>query len=61
MIRLGKNKTLDNYFINENAVITDKNGNVQKQYLDQGRYCFKGVKVNRILMYTFYGYRDGHK
>lgn len=54
MIVLSKTKTLDNYFIDENAVITDKNGNVQKQCLDQGRYCFKGVKVHRILMYTFY-------
>lgn len=41
MIRLGKEKTLDNYFIDENGVITDEKGNVQKTYINGGREYFK--------------------
>ena len=62
MIRLGKDKTLDNYFIDENGVITDLNGNIQKVYFCGGdRPIFKGVPIHRIMMYTFYGYRDGEE
>lgn len=59
MIRLSKTRTLDNYFIDENAVITDINGNVQKQNTNvDGRPVFKGFFIHRIMMYTFYGYKE---
>lgn len=61
MIRLSETKTLDNYFIDENAVITDENGTVQHQYLRNGRPCFKGQYIHKIMMNTFFGYRDGHE
>jgi hypothetical protein len=57
MIRLSETKVLDDYFIDENGVVTDINGVVQKTYLSQGRPKFKNVAVHRILMYTFYGYK----
>lgn len=61
MIRLGKDKTLDNYFIDENGVITDSNGNVQKTSIyKNGREWFKQVPVHRILIYTLYGYKKGY-
>lgn len=59
MIRLGKDKTLDNYFIDENGVITDKFGKVQKTYINGGREFFKKTRVHQIMMYTFYEWRDG--
>ncbi len=58
MIVIGKDKTLDNYFIDENGVITDSNGKIQKIYLHHGRPHFKGAKVYQIQMWTNYGYRD---
>lgn len=58
MIVLGKDKTLDNYFIDENGVITDLNGEIQKLSVYHGRPHFKGVKVYQIQMWTNYGYRD---
>lgn len=57
MIVLGKDKTLDNYFIDENGVITDQFGNVQKVG-GKTRPYFKSVGVHKILMWTNYGYRD---
>lgn len=59
MIRLSETKTLDNYFIDENGVITDLNGNVQKIHLHHGRPHFKSAKVYQIQMWTNYGWRDG--
>ncbi len=60
MIVLGKDKTLDNYFIDENGVITDQFGNIQElKFYGGERPCFKGVPIHRIMMYTFYGYRNG--
>ena len=58
MIVLGKDKTLDNYFIDENGVITDQFGNVQKTKIYQGRSYFKSVAVYQIQMWTNYGWRD---
>lgn len=57
MIVIGKDKTLDNFFIDENGVITDLNGNQQKTSIQIYEW-FKGAKVHQIMMYTFYGYRD---
>lgn len=61
MIRLGKDKTLDNYFINENGVITDLNGNIQKTTIKKDRLYFHSQAVHRIMMYTFNEIRDGKK
>lgn len=59
MIRISKDKTLDNYFIDENGVITDLNGTVQELKLYRGtRLYFKGVTVHKIQMWTNYGWRD---
>ncbi len=56
MIVLGKDKTLDNYFIDENGVITDQFGNIQElKFYGGERPCFKGVPIHRIMMYTFMG------
>ena len=57
MIRLGKDKTLDNYFINENGVITDENGEVQETKVNIYEY-FKGIKVHQIQMWTNFEWRD---
>lgn len=59
MIVLSKDKILEDYFIDQNAVITDKNGNVQNQYLMNGRPSFKKQYVHKIMMNTFVGVRDG--
>lgn len=40
MIRLSKWKSLEDYFIDENAVITDKNGNIQAQNLVNRQILF---------------------
>ena len=61
MIRLSKDKYLYNYTIDVNGTIRDDVGAVQEVYLHQGRYCFKGYAVHRILMYTYNGWRNGHK
>jgi len=61
MIVLGKNKVDKRYNISDEGIITDLNGNVQELKIVRGRPCFKGLPVHRIIMYTFYGYRDGHK
>ena len=58
MIVIGKDKTLDNYFIDENGVITDLNGEIQKLIIHQGRYDFKGIGVHKIQMWTNFGWRD---
>ena len=59
MIILGKNKVLKDYFIDENGVITDKNGVIQKTCINRGREKFKNTAVHKIMMYTYCGYRDG--
>ena len=59
MIRIGKDKTLDNYFIDENGVITDLKGKIQHLVLHRGRYVFKHISVHQIQMWTNYGWRDG--
>lgn len=59
MIRLSETKILEDYFIDENGIITDINGIIQETYLHQGRPTFKNVAIYRIMMYTFYEYRDG--
>ena len=59
MIVLGKDKTLDNYFIDENGVITDLKGKIQHLVLHRGRYVFKHISVHQIQMWTNYGWRDG--
>lgn len=58
MIVLSKDKIIKDYFIDQNSVITDKNGNVQKQYLDRGRYWFKQQFVHKIMLNTFVGVKD---
>ncbi len=61
MIRLGKEKTLDNYFIDENGIITDINGKIQKTSIyKNGREYFKQTPVHRILIYTLFGYKENY-
>ena len=60
MIRLSKTKTLDNYFIDDNGIITDEVGNIQKTRLQYGRPYFKSAGVHQIQIYTKYGYKDGY-
>ena len=59
MIRLSETRTLDNYFIDENGVITDLNGNVQEIKICGDRPTFKSQFIHKIMMFTFYGYRNG--
>lgn len=59
MIRLSKTKTLDNYFIDSNGIITDDGGNIQKTKTYKSREFFKGVAVHQIQMFTNYGFNDG--
>lgn len=62
MIRLSKDKFLDDYFIDINGVITDKNGAIQKISIHyDNRPYFMNIQIHRIMMYTYYEYRDGHK
>ena len=61
MIVLGKDKVDERFNILEDGTIVDLNGNVQELKIHQGRLYFKGQLVHKIMMYTFYGYRDGHK
>ena len=61
MIRLSKNKVDERYNIDDNGIIRDLQGNVQKIYINQNRLIFKGVGVHCIQMWTKFGYRDGHK
>ena len=60
MIRF-KDKILEDYFIDPvTAVITNKNGVVQKTYLHNGRPVFKKMNVHQIMTHTFYGYKSGY-
>lgn len=61
MIRLGKDKVDERFNILPDGTIVDLNGNVQKTKIGRGRPCFKGQPVHRIMMYTFYGFRDGNQ
>lgn len=57
MIVIGKDKTLDNYFIDENGVITDEFGTIQKTKINRYEW-FKGARVHQIQMWTNCGWRD---
>lgn len=59
MIRLSETKVDEHYNIDDNGIITDLQGNIQKTYLHQGRYEFKKIATYKILMWTRYGWRDG--
>lgn len=60
MIRISKDRVLEDFFIDDNGIITNKEGEVQKIYYNNKRPCFKQVAVHKIQMYTKYGWRDGH-
>lgn len=61
MIRISKDRVLENFFIDDNGVITNKEGEIQKiSYYGGERPYFKSVKVHKIQMWTKYGWRDGH-
>lgn len=56
MIRY-KNKVFNDYFIDPiTAIITDKDGNVQKTYIKNGRTFWKGKQIYKIQMHTHNGY-----
>lgn len=57
MIVIGKDKTLDNYFIDENGVITDEFGTIQKTTIKKYEW-FKGTRVHQIQLWTNYGWRN---
>ena len=59
MIRLSKDRVLEDFFIDDNGVITNKEGEVQKVYYISGRSYFKATQVHKIQMWTKYGWRDG--
>lgn len=58
MIILSKDKIDERYNIDDNGVITDLQGNVQKTFISAGREYFHGYYFHQILMWTKYGYRD---
>ena len=59
MIRLAKDKILENYFIDENCIITNSEGEIQKTTIyKNGREYFKQIPVYRILIYTLFGYKQ---
>ena len=59
MIRY-KDRVFEDYNIDSvTALITDKNGEVQKTYLNQGRPKFKNMSVHCIMAHTFYGWKPG--
>lgn len=59
MIRLSKDRVLEDFFIDDNGVITNKEGEVQKLNIQQNRLRFKGVQVHKIQIYTKLGWKDG--
>lgn len=59
MIRLSKDRVLEDYYINTDGIITDRNGVIQKQKFYKGRLLFKKQYIHKIIMYTYNGYRDG--
>lgn len=61
MIRLSKDRVLEDFFIDDNGVITNKEGEVQEySYYGGKRPLFKKVHVHKIQMWTKYGWRDGN-
>ena len=61
MIQLTKSIQLLNYDIDVNGVITDKNGIIQKISIHHdNRPYFKNYPIHRIIMYTYYGYKEGY-
>lgn len=59
MIILGKDKVDERYNIDDNGVITDLQGNVQKTKIHKdNRAYFKGQCLHRILMWTKFGYKN---
>lgn len=58
MIRLTKDRVLEDFFIDDNGVITNKEGEVQKTYYLSGRPHFKKIAVHKIQMWTKYDWRD---
>ena len=69
MIRF-RNEIFEDYFIDSNGIIKDKNGEIQQLSLyKDGRLRFKRMLVHKIQMHTNYGYdkdkdihhKDGNK
>lgn len=58
MIRLSKDHVLEDFFIDDNGIITNKEGEVQKPYYISGRPHFKKIAVHKIQMWTKYDWRD---
>ena len=58
MIILSKNRSLENFFINKNGIITNEKGEVQKITFYHNRPVFKCQYIHKIMMFTFYGYKD---
>lgn len=58
MIILGKDKVDERYNIDDNGVITDLQGNVQKTKFHHNRPIFKSQYIHKIQMWTKFGYRD---
>lgn len=55
-----KNQPVEGYLIDENAIIFDLEGNVQKKRLrTDNRYYFKGKAVYRLVMHSHKGYLRG--
>ena len=61
MIRFNENKIDLRYNVNQNGDITDLDGIIQKTKMNNGRPCFKGTPVHKIVMYTLNEWRDGRK
>lgn len=61
MIILGKNKVLKDYYIDESGKISNKFGEIAYTYIHKGYEIFRKQAVHKIMMYTFKGFRDGHK
>ena len=58
MIRLSKDHVVEDFFIDDNGVITNKEGVVQKISYYRERPHFKSTAVHKIQMWTKYGWRD---
>jgi hypothetical protein len=58
MIRISKDRVLEDFFIDDNGVITNKEGEVQKLSYYGQRPHFKSTGVHKIQMWTKYGWRD---
>lgn len=53
-----KNEVFPNYLIDENGIIYDINGSIQKTYIHKGRPCFKNIPVHRYVVHSFIGYKE---